>query len=114
MKKQLLLILALLPLAVMAQKKDIQKTSFEVDGVCMMCKMRIEKAAFTIKGLKTASWDVSTHQFAVTFDANKVTLEQIHQAIAEVGHDTPLVSAPDKVYENLPMCCLYDRKEKQD
>jgi len=114
MRKIIFLLFALAPLALFAQKKDIQKTSFEVNGVCGMCKARIEKTAFGIKGVKTASWDIPTHQFTILYDANKVSLENVHQAIAAAGHDTPLATAPDEVYENLPMCCLYDRKKKEE
>ena len=53
MRKIIFLLFALAPLALFAQKKDIQKTSFEVNGVCGMCKARIEKTAFGIKGVKT-------------------------------------------------------------
>ena len=113
MKKIILLLLALAPLALFAQKKDIQKTTFEVNGVCGMCKARIEKTVFSIKGVKTASWDIPSHQFTLLYDANKVSLESVHQAIAKAGHDTPLATAPDEVYENLPLCCFYDRKKKK-
>ncbi|MEL0300804.1 MAG: heavy-metal-associated domain-containing protein [Flavobacteriaceae bacterium] len=112
MKKIILMLLLAAPLSLLAQKKDIQKTSFEVEGVCGMCKARIEKTALKIKGIKTANWDIPTHQFTILFDANKVRLEEFHQAIENVGHDTPLATASDEVYENLPMCCLYDRKKK--
>ncbi len=112
MKKIILILLFIAPISLFSQKKDIQKTAFEVEGVCGMCKARIEKTAFGIKGVKTASWDIPTHQFTLLFDANKVRLEEVHQAIANAGHDTPLASAPDEVYESLPMCCLYERKKK--
>ena len=81
MKKTIVLLLALAPLALFAQKKDIQKTTFEVNGVCGMCKARIEKTAFSIKGVKTASWDIPSHQFTLLFDANKVSLESVHEAM---------------------------------
>jgi len=32
------------------------KASIEVDGVCMMCKTRIEKASLKTKGVKSASF----------------------------------------------------------
>lgn len=112
MKKLLLLLLVAAPLSVLAQKKDIQKTTFEVNGVCGMCKARIEKTAYRVKGIKTANWDIPTHQFSILYDANKVSLETIHQTIANAGHDTPLATAPDEVYENLPLCCLYERNKE--
>lgn len=114
MKKMIVLLLMAAPLSLLAQKKDIQESSFEVEGVCGMCKARIEKTAFGLKGVKTANWEIPTHQFTILYDANKVSLEEIHQAIANAGHDTPLATAPDEVYENLPMCCLYDRKKKEE
>lgn len=113
MKKIIILLIALSPIVGFAQKKNIQNTSFEVDGVCGMCKSRIEKKAFTIRGVKSATWDIPTHQFSVIYDASKVSLLHIHEEIAAVGHDSPLATAPDDVYANLPMCCLYERKGKE-
>ena len=83
MKKIIILLIALLPVVGFAQKakKDIQKTSFEVNGVCGMCKARIEKQAFTIKGVKSATWDISSHQFSVIYDASKTSLLNITKNI---------------------------------
>ena len=111
MKKLLLCLLVVVPLILFSQKKDINKTTFEVKGVCEMCKVRIEKAAFKIKGVKTAVWDIPTHQFTILYDANKVKLEKVHEVIANAGHDTTLAKASREVYENLPLCCLYERKK---
>ena len=115
MKKIIILLIALAPLVSFTQKKkkDIQKTSFEVAGVCGMCKSRIEKKAFSIKGVKSATWDIPSHQFSVIYDASKVSLEKIHEGIADSGHDTKLATAKDETYNNLPMCCLYDRIVKE-
>lgn len=112
MKKFVVVLFTVLPLWAMAQKKDIQKTSFEVDGVCGMCKARIEKTAYKVKGVKTATWEIASHQLTILFDTNKVDIEEVHKAIANAGHDTPTAKAPDEVYENLPLCCLYERKKK--
>ena len=115
MRKLLLFgLLFLATYSLIAQKKDIQKTQFEVKGVCGMCKARIEKTAYALKGVKSAQWDIPSHQFMVLYDANKVALDSIHAAIARAGHDTPLATAPDAVYDQLPMCCLYTREEKKD
>ena len=43
----------------------------------------------------------------VTFDEDIVNLDQIHKAIARVGHDTDLVKATQKVYNKLHGCCKY-------
>lgn len=85
--------------------------SFMVYGNCGMCKKRIEKAAIAA-GATTANWDKTTHFLTVAYDASKVTNQKLQQKVADVGHDTQLYTAKDKVYDKLPMCCLYERKGK--
>ena len=96
---------------VFSQKKNIVEESFEVNGVCKMCKARIEKTAFKLKGLKNAEWDINNHLLTVLYNKNKLDISQIHTSIAQVGHDTSEKQAPDEIYDKLPMCCLYDRDE---
>src|SRR5210317_955353 len=89
-------------LSVQAQK-SIEKSVIEVDGVCGMCKARIEKTSFKIKGVKSASWSTDTHQLTLIYDTSKASLDSIQKQIARVGHNTPLFKAPDEAYEALPM-----------
>ena len=70
-----------------------------------MCEKRIEKAAL-IKGVKMAEWDKQTQMLTVHFSA-KVKEEDIHKAVAKVGHDTDLLKAKDEVYQTLNACCKY-------
>ena len=35
-------------------------------------------------------------------------------AIAKAGHDTDMHKASKEVYDKLPACCKYDRKEGHD
>ena len=44
-----------------AQNKNA-KASIEVDGVCMMCKNRIEKASLKTKGVKSSIWDIQLEE----------------------------------------------------
>jgi copper chaperone CopZ len=89
--------------------------TFKFYGNCGMCKSRVEKAAKT-EGATTAVWDKETKMMTVTYDASKTSVEALQKKVASVGHDTELFTAPDKVYEKLPGCCLYERKseKKQD
>ena len=87
--------------------------TFEVAGNCGMCKDRIEKAA-KLPGVESASWNTQDHKLIVKYNSAKVKLVQIHQAIANVGHDTPLFRAPDEVYNKLHQCCLYTRLGEED
>ena len=91
-----------------AQK--VQTIKFEVGGNCEMCKERIEKSV-DVKGVKYAEYHLEDHQMAVTFSTKKITEMEIHQLIANVGHDTDKVKASDEVYEGLHHCCKYRDEE---
>lgn len=84
----------------------VAKDSLKVSGLCGMCKTRIEKAAKSVKGVTDAQWNDSTSMLIYSFDGT-VKKEDVSNAITEVGHDTELGKAPDKVYNKLPGCCKY-------
>ena len=83
------------------------KATIEVDGVCGMCKHRIEKASIQAKGVKSAIWDVETHQLSLIYNEEKTDLNTIQQHIADSGHDTQAIKAKDEVYESIDPCCKY-------
>tara|TARA_B100000767_G_C19759677_1_gene534594 strand:- start:300 stop:698 length:399 start_codon:yes stop_codon:yes gene_type:complete len=89
-----------------------QKTTFKVHGNCEMCKMRIEKAALSLKGVKYAKWSIPDSQLTLIYNPNRLELLDIHDSVALSGHDTSLKDAPADVYNELPICCLYIRAEK--
>lgn len=87
-----------------------EKTEFKVYGACGMCEARIEKAA-KIEGVESADWSQETKMLTLTYDADQVNLRDVHQSIADAGHDTEEVKAKDATYEKLPACCHYERKD---
>lgn len=89
-----------------AQKKNA-KLEMKVDGVCMMCKKRIEKAALNTKGVKFALWDVKTHILKLIIDQRKTDKKTIQKNIAAVGHDTKDVKATKEAYNSVDPCCKY-------
>lgn len=103
------LFLVTIPFMASAQKqeKSIAKCEFTVQGVCEMCKARIEEAAL-IKGVKMAEWDNSTGILKAVFREDKVSEKEIHEAIAAAGHTTDEVVANKEAYDNLPKCCAYN------
>ena len=115
MKKiQLFLILTftVLSISLSAQKVKYQKTNFLVSGNCEMCKTKIESASKSVEGVKTARWNVVNGTMKLKFNPNIITLEEIHQAIADIGYDTEKIKAEDEVYDKLHYCCKYQREEK--
>lgn len=88
----------------------VTTTTLSVQGNCGECKERIENAA-DIKGVKLASWDSKTQVLTVTYKSDKVTLDQIKEAVLNAGHDVGDQKAPDMAYGKLPGCCKFrDRK----
>lgn len=95
---------------VQEKKNKNAKYTIEVNGNCDLCKKRIEKAAFSVVGVKSAVWNVETHQLALILNEEKCSLLDVKKAIANVGHDTDEVKANNEAYDKLHMCCQYERK----
>ena len=106
MKKIVLALTLLVTTITFAQNKNA-RASMEVDGVCLMCKERIEKAAIKSKGVKSAIWSVETHELKLIYDDSKTNLKTIQQNIADVGHDTKEIKAADEAYNSVHPCCYY-------
>ena len=106
--KYYILLLAILftPFVSISQSKSM-KAIIQVDGVCGMCKNRIEKACLKTKGVKHASWSIETHKLDLIYDTRKVDLSSIEKNIAAVGHDTKNFKADDESYDMLYPCCKY-------
>ena len=93
-----------------AQSKNA-KENLVVDGVCKMCKKRIEKVCLKTNGVKSASWSTETHNLYLIIDQNKVQTDEIKSNIAKAGHDTNDIKASDESYALLAPCCKYRSQE---
>jgi len=93
-------------------KNKNAKHSVVISGNCEQCQKRIQKAAFSVNGVKSAVWDIETHKLALTINEEKTSVTEVKKAIAKVGHDAEDVKALAATYEKLPGCCQYDREEK--
>jgi mercuric ion binding protein len=109
-KSALLIVMMLVTTITFAQNKN-ERASIEVDGVCLMCKDRIEKAAIRTKGVKSAIWNVDTHELKLIYDARKTNLDSISKKVASVGHDTKIIKATDEAYNSVHPCCKYRDEE---
>lgn len=89
----------------------IKTQVIKVNGVCMMCKKRIEKAALSVTGVKYASWDEELKTLNLGYEIfQKDAVDNVEKKIALVGHDNDKYKADDKVYAILPDCCKYKTK----
>ncbi|MGZ3864482.1 MAG: heavy-metal-associated domain-containing protein [Bacteroidia bacterium] len=112
MKKVFLILLSIITIGSFAQEKskDVKTLTLKVAGNCEQCKNRIENAS-DIKGVKVAEWDSKTQMLKVTYRPDKVTEEQIKQAVLSSGHDVEGAKAPDAAYDKLPDCCKFRDKK---
>ena len=94
-----------------AQEKKDKNARIEIDvkGNCEMCKKRIEKAAYSIPGVKSAVWNSKLQKLNLILNEQKSSVNDIQKAVAKVGHDTKDVRATDASYKNLHECCAYQR-----
>lgn len=114
MKKGIVILATfLVSLGVAAQEKN-KKITFAVQGQCELCKMRIEKAALQVPGVKYARWEILTHQLSLIIDERKTDAMQIKTAIAAVGHDTQELKASQEAYDKIAPCCKYREGDTND
>ena len=108
----LVILMTFIGLSTFSQEKKNKNAKYDikVSGNCEMCKKRIEKAAFSISGVKSAEWHIDDATLHLIINENKCTVLDVENVIAKVGHDTQDVRATDEDYETLHTCCAYDRE----
>ena len=119
--KKIIFICSLCLIGFSVQSQEIKKMknskiSFEVDGICGMCKKRIETSALKTKGVKFAFWDVKTHQLNLIIDARKADVLTVQKNILKVGHDVigldkEKLTATEEAYNSVDPCCKYRDEE---
>jgi Cu(I)/Ag(I) efflux system membrane fusion protein len=82
-------------------------THLAVEGLCEMCKERIEKAAQSVKGVIFASWNMETKQLHLEYDPQQTSAGEVARTVARSGHDAGAYKAAAEVYDALPDCCKY-------
>jgi mercuric ion binding protein len=107
----LVLVVVLVSFSAQAQQKKNKNAKYttEVNGSCELCQKRIQKAAYAVVGVKSAIWNIETHQLSLILNEEKTSLPEVKKAIAKVGHDTDEVKATKEDYDNLHHCCKYER-----
>ena len=115
MKKTILLsVLLVAGISVTSLAQNIKKEEFKVYGNCGMCETRIENAAKSIDGVSEADWNKDTKMLLVKYDESKTDVHKIHMSVAKAGHDTDMHKASDDAYNNLPVCCQYERAPSKE
>ncbi len=83
------------------------KLTIPVRGECGMCESRIEDTALKVIGVAFADYDLSTHLLTVEVDPHLFVKIELIKSILQAGHDADGLTAPDNIYNKLPVCCKY-------
>ena len=112
MRNIIILLVAIIGISAQAQDKKNKNAKYtvEVNGNCEQCKKRIEKAAYSVDGVKSANWNIESHKLNLIVNEEKTSLSAVKKAVANVGHDTEETKSSDETYAKLHSCCQYDRK----
>ncbi len=94
---------------VAGQGRNVEEVEFAVLGNCGMCKDRIERAAYTVRGVRRAEWNQDEQKITLLFRSNRTDQETVERAIAKAGHDTENFLTDDETHANLHHCCIYER-----
>jgi mercuric ion binding protein len=107
----LILLMTVFAFSVQSQEKKNKNAKYttEVNGNCEQCQKRIQKAAYSVSGVKSASWSIDTHQLSLIVNEEKCSLLDVKKAVAKVGHDTDELKSTKEDYDNLHACCQYER-----
>jgi len=90
----------------------IKTQTIKVSGTCDMDKRRIETAAYTVEGVKSAVWDQYSQVLTLKYSVfKKDAADNVQKKIALAGNDTEQYKADDAAYQSLPECCHYQRKQ---
>ena len=107
MKNNNYLFISILLLITLNSFSQTKSAKIVVDGVCMMCEERIEKKAIDVKGIKLADWKLDNRVLKVVYNEKNITINEIHEFLGSIGHDTEKKIASDEAYSLLDPCCQY-------
>ena len=106
------LLLSIVFFNISSYAQESKTDTIKVFGNCNMCKEKIEGSLKEKDGITAKNWDRKTKLLVVTYDAAKISKEQIGQKIADVGYDNQYATATEKAYKKLHSCCQYDRPKQ--
>ena len=90
----------------------IKTQNIKESGTCSMDERRIETAAYSVDGIKSANWNEYTQVLTLTYSVfRKDAADNVQKKITAVGNDTEKYRANGTVYQALPVCCHYQRKQ---
>lgn len=96
-----------------SQTKPVQKALIKTPTVqCEACKTRIENRLVHEYGVSSVKADYRKHTVAVVYYTDRINLETIKAALANMGYNADDVAAEPDAYKRLPKTCQHVITEK--
>lgn len=104
--KTLVLISLLLVLMFIAVKvlADVRAERIKIN-LSEPCVEKIEEAAEAVDGVIQTNWDDKKGELEIVFQKDKISFDEIEQAISDAGFNTPNYNAPEDDVKQLPEDC---------
>ncbi|MBC7864139.1 MAG: heavy-metal-associated domain-containing protein [Bacteroidia bacterium] len=96
-KGVLVLIMALFLLQGKAQNARRTEVVIKTSVECDKCKKNIESKLSKVKGVRKVTADYTKHEVKVMYNAKRITLEEVKNAIANIGYDADDIKANNKL-----------------
>ena len=103
--KTLIILLTLVVSSVAIGQNGKPTAVIRTSSECGTCKQIMEEKLNYVKGILFAELNVETKELTVKYNAKKITLEEIRQAISNLGYDADEVKANPEAIQKLPKCC---------
>lgn len=88
------------------QSVSYLKETFEVGGMtCGSCANRIQKKLSQLEGVKSAVVSLSTSTATVEYDPKMVTLDQMQEAVENMGYEFGVKGSGKEHKSNRGGCC---------
>ena|ERR1044072_5760895 len=100
-----LLAMLFAPATASAQKAKQDTVKIKTSAECEMCKTKVETEVGRMKGVKSATLDLSTQVLTVVYNPAKTDPAKIRTVISNIGYDADDVKANNRAQQKLPKCC---------
>ncbi|MEO0731198.1 MAG: heavy metal-associated domain-containing protein [Bacteroidota bacterium] len=96
--------------ALTSMSAPLEKVSIQTNACCETSQYLIEKAIWALDGVQKCELDLVTQKVKIKYDAEKIDVATLRQAISGTGFQADDVPARPKAYAALPLCCKGDGK----
>lgn len=91
------------------QQKKLEETSIRTASmVCGMCSKAIEKAVYSVEGVKEVNVDSKAKIVQVKFVSEQTNVQTLERAITDIGYDANDRKRDEAAYNDLDACCKTD------